>query len=202
MPYTEILDFWFGNLTNGFANEAHRTTWFARSDDFDESIRTRFAPCLETAATGGLTEWLETSQGRLAYIIATDQFPRNLYRDSPTAFATDHLALTAAKAGIHMGADQHLALDERSFFYLPFEHCERLEEQHTCVGLFMQLRDQTPAGQRHITGSSLRFAQQHRDVIQTFGRFPHRNRALNRVSTPAELSYLAAGGGFSQKVEK
>jgi uncharacterized protein (DUF924 family) len=195
----DVLDFWFGTITDGFADDAHRSLWFAPTSQFDATIKTRFGELMRQAAQGGLADWQETPKGRLAYIILTDQFPRNVYRDSLDAYLTDHLALGAAKQGIALGADRDLTFDERCFFYLPFEHCERLVEQHTSVGLFMQLRDQTPQGSRHITGDFLRYAQSHRDTIIRFGRFPHRNQVLSRVSTTAELEYLEAGGGYGSK---
>ena len=94
--------------------------------------------------------------------------------------------------------DQSLTCDERCFFYLPFEHSESLVDQHTCVGLFSALRDATPNGFKHLTGSYLRHAQQHRDIIARFGRFPHRNAVLGRQSTPAEIAFLEHGSSFGQ----
>jgi uncharacterized protein (DUF924 family) len=96
------------------------------------------------------------------------------------------------------GADRSLALDERCFFYLPFEHSENLVDQHTCVGLFTDLRDETPEGFRHLTGGYLRHAHQHRDIVKRFGRFPHRNRILDRITTAAEVAFLEDGNDFGQ----
>jgi uncharacterized protein (DUF924 family) len=193
-----VLDFWFGELEAGFADDAHRARWFSGADGFDQDCRVGFATLAAEAADGELEAWLETPRTRLAYILLTDQIPRNIHRGTPLAFASDGAALNAARTGVEAGMDLALAIDERCFFYLPFEHSESLVDQHTCVGLFMNLRDQTPQGSRHLTGNYLRFAQQHRDIVQRFGRFPHRNRVLGRTSTPAEKAFLEAGPTFGQ----
>ncbi len=194
----EVLEFWFGQLDeNGFSESARQARWFVQDDEFDAEIRRRFQPLIEQAERGGLDQWLEQSRTCLAFAIVTDQFPRNVYRGSSKAFATDTLALSAVKKGIRAGFDKVLTLEERGFFYLPFEHSEDLIDQHTSVGLFTQLRDDTMPGLRHLTGDKLKYAHQHRDIIERFGRFPHRNRVLSRTSS-AEEEQFAAGGGFGQ----
>lgn len=190
----EVLEFWFGGLTEGFADAAHRECWFRADDDFDQAIRARFARLLEQAEAGDLDRWLESARGTVAFILVTDQFPRNLHRGSARAFAWDPLARAAAAAGIRRGFDAALDFDERAFFYLPFEHSEDLLDQHTSVGLFSALRDETPSGKRHLTGDYLRHAHEHRDVIRRFGRFPYRNAALGRASSPEEQAYLDRRG--------
>lgn len=185
-----LLKFWFGELSEGFADEAHRQRWFQGGTEFDELCRNTFAGLYEQAAAGELTHWQETARGSLALILLTDQLPRNLFRDDPRAFATDPIALDLAKVLVDAGQDQALAFDERAFCYLPFEHSESLLDQHTAVGLFTALRDSTPQGQRHLTGSYLQHAHQHRDTVLRFGRFPFRNAALGRTSTPTELAYI------------
>ncbi len=193
-----LLAFWFGEQSDGFAGEQARNRWFAGGEQFDELCRSRYADAPGQAAAGDLDAWLKTPRGRLAFILSCDQLPRNLYRGSARAFATDRLALDAARDGINGGADRSLTWDERCFFYLPFEHSENLLDQHTCVGLFSMLRDETPAGAKHLTGEYLRHAHQHRDVILRFGRFPHRNAAMERRSSAAELEYLETGSHFGQ----
>jgi uncharacterized protein (DUF924 family) len=194
----EVLEFWFGDLSAGFADEAHRNQWFSGGAEFDTACRTRFSSLAAEAADGTLDHWLEAPKTCLAYILLCDQIPRNIHRGTPMAFATDGPALNAARNGVERGLDLSLGFDERCFFYLPFEHSESLIDQHTCVGLLSQLRDQTPDGFRHLTGSYLQFAHQHRDIIQRFGRFPHRNRVLGRTSTQAELAYLKTANSFGQ----
>jgi uncharacterized protein (DUF924 family) len=186
----QVLEFWFGRLTEGFADPAHRERWFRADDAFDQAIRAPFAGLLEQAEAGALDRWLESARGTLAFILVTDQFPRNLHRGSARAFAWDPVARSAAAAGIRRSFDTTLDFDERAFFYLPFEHSEDLLDQHTSVGLFSALRDETPPGKRHLTGEYLRHAHEHRNVILRFGRFPYRNTALGRTSSPEEQAYL------------
>jgi len=197
--WTPLLDFWFGDITEeGIATRTKREQWFMPNPDFDRLCAEQFAPLLRNVEVGALDSWLTDPRGRLAFIVLTDQIPRNIYRGTAQAFAWDDLARRAAKAGISAGADQALAWEERSFYYMPFEHSESIFDQHLAVGLFSQLRDQSPKHLRNMTGNSLRFAQQHRDIIANFGRFPHRNDVLNRKSTAAELAFTAEHGGFGQ----
>ena len=196
-----LLEFWFGSLTDGFADDAHRARWFSGGAAFDDDCRKDFSSLAARAADGDLDHWLNEARSCLAFILLTDQLPRNIHRGTPMAFAADGPALNAARNGVETGIDRELGYDERCFFYLPFEHSESLLDQHTCVGLFTQLRDETPNGFRHHTGSYLQFAHQHRDIITRFGRFPHRNSVLGRASTPAELEYLEHGPSFGQADE-
>lgn len=195
---TELLEFWFGELAGGFADAAHRARWFEVDDDFDDECRRRFGALLTEVAEGAHRTWLDSPRSRLAYILCCDQLSRNIHRGSAAAFATDAQALEAARSGIDVGMDRELGYDERAFLYLPFEHSERIVDQHTCVGLFVALRDETPSGFRHLTGSYLGYAQQHRDIVIRFGRFPHRNAILGRTSTAEEQAFLAGGHDFGQ----
>ncbi len=197
--FDPVLEFWFGPLDNGWADDAHRHLWFNSGAEVDDTIRERFQHLVIAAKQGLLTPWLEQIKGRLAFILVCDQFPRNIFRGLPAAFAYDALALEVAKNGIEIGTHRELGYDERSFFYMPFQHSEQLDDQHACVDLFTQLRDETPRGRRHITGNNLRHAHQHRDIVARFGRFPHRNIVLGRKSSPEELAFVAGGGGFGQQ---
>jgi uncharacterized protein (DUF924 family) len=194
----DVLDFWFGTLTDGLAADTVRRGWFESSPARDEEIRRRFGATLERAAAGGLATWQDSTRGSLAFILVCDQFARQIHRGGARAFATDALALAAAEALVASGADRTLELDERVFVYMPFEHAESRLHQHTSVGLFSALRDDTPSGHRHLTGAFLKHAHQHRDVVLRFGRFPHRNRALGRESTAEELEFLETAGDFGQ----
>ncbi len=196
MSYNHVLDFWFGKLEAGFADATHRKRWYKSSTNLDTEIRKRFGSLLEDAVEQRLGDWFESPAGRLAFIVLCDQFPRNAFRGTADAFAFDPLALAAARDGVRLGADRSLETDQRSFFYMPFEHSEDLLDQHTCVGLFSQLKDETPADFKDKV--SLSYAHQHRDVIVRFGRFPHRNKVLERPSTSEELAYLADGHTFGQ----
>jgi len=170
----DVIDFW---SVAGFAR------WFGKDAGFDADFRRRFLAAHETAASGALDSWAETPEGALALVILLDQFPRNAFRDSARMFATDAKALGIADAAIAAGHDQHIEEALRLFLYLPFEHSERIADQQRAVALI------SPLG-----GEPLRYAEIHRDVIDRFGRFPHRNTLLGRVSTPEELDFLATGG--------
>lgn len=197
MAWQALLQFWFGQLTDGVADESFRKNWFAASADFDAQCR-RFEPELKN--TGKPAEdWSQEPRAQLALILLCDQIPRNIYRGTAEAFAWDHLALSRAKTGIEQGIDRKLAWDERAFFYMPFEHSESLVDQHTSVALFSRLRDEVPQAHRNMFGNILRFAQQHRDIILRFGRFPHRNAVLGRTSTEAEDVFARDSDGFGQK---
>ena len=197
--WQHLLDFWFGELVDGLADAQHRERWFTSSPAFDQACREQFADWLAMAADGRLDDWQQSAHGCLAFIVLTDQLPRNIYRGSAEAFAWDAQALQAARQGIERRLDLELALHERAFFYMPFEHSEAIVDQHLAVGLFTGLRDASAKGLRSITGDYLRFAQQHRDLILRFGRFPHRNDVLGRTSSAAERAAMADSDGFGQR---
>lgn len=194
----EVLEFWFGALTAGFAADAVRDRWFSGEPAFDRLIAERFGGALVDAAAGKLHALTETPRGRLAFILITDQFSRQIHRGTAQAFATDPLALAAAHTGVQRGDDRVLAFDERTFFYLPFEHAEGFADQDIAVAMFTQLLDATPANNRDRTADTLRYAQAHRDIVARFGRFPHRNAVLGRTSTAAEVEFLASASHFGQ----
>ncbi len=196
--WQKLLSFWFGELQDGIADDEHRKMWFASTPEHDTQCSSQFGPLLGPAAAGDLAHWLDTARGRLAFIILCDQMPRNIYRGSADAFAWDQLALAASREGIVMGVDKDLTWDERPFFYMPFEHSEDLIDQHTCVGLFSGLLDEAPDAHKEAMKGTLRFAVHHREIIEQFGRFPHRNQVLKRQNSPAETAFLADHGGFGQ----
>ena len=170
----------------GFWREGGPRRWFARNDAFDAAIRERFEPTRAAAARGALDGWRNHALGALALILVLDQFPRNLFRGSPKAFATDALARGVAREAIGRGFDQSTSPDLRLFFYLPLSHSESLDDQD----LAMRLTEALEAAGGPDAGS----AREHRDIIRRFGRFPHRNATLGRASTAEELAFLAAGG--------
>ena len=170
-----VLSFW---------REAGLKRWFAVDPAFDAEIRERYLATHQAAAAGRLSVWEDTAEGALALVIALDQFPRNMFRGTARAFSTDALALAAARRAIRHGFDLKTPMPERNFFYLPFEHSENLADQERCVALTDATGD----------AEAVKWAKVHHDVIHRFGRFPHRNAALGRVSTPEEIAFLAAGG--------
>jgi uncharacterized protein (DUF924 family) len=183
-----IYDFWFGGPElNEFGQP--RKAWFVKDPAFDEEIRRRFLATLESAERGELKHWLDTPQACLSLIILLDQFPRNMFRDTPRAFATDAMALESARFALERSYDQAFISLERIFFYLPFEHSESLADQAHCVSLVQALANEDPA-----RADFLDYAKRHHDVIARFGRFPHRNRILGRISTEAEIEFLRQPG--------
>jgi uncharacterized protein (DUF924 family) len=187
----EVLDFWFGAADDP-QHRLPRQQWFVKDDAFDALIRERFGALIERAIAGELAHWAATPSGAVAQIVVLDQFTRNAMRGSARAFAGDARALAAAQALVASGHDRALAGVQRQFVYLPFEHAEDLAMQRESMRLFAQLERDQPA-----VGELLIWAQRHHDIVERFGRFPHRNAALGRTSTPEELAFLQQpGSGF------
>ena len=173
----EIVSFW---------REAGPDRWYDVDEGFDQTVRSRFLAIHEAAARGELAAWEDTAEGSLALAILLDQFPRNMFRNSARAFATDPPAREVAGRAIARGFDRMTDETMRSFFYLPFMHSEALADQDRCLKLYQACGDAEGA----------KYAVIHRDIIARFGRFPHRNRVLGRDTTPAEREFLD-GGGFA-----
>ena len=184
----EILTFWFGEIRDEPAYfEEYAPRWFVQNADFDREIVQRFQAGYELAAQGQLTHWTETARGGVALILVLDQFPRNMFRNDPRAFTTDPLAQQIAEQMIAAGLDRQLHLVERYFVYVPFMHSENRAHQQRSVMLFQKL-----AEERAYFDTS--YAVRHQEVIDRFGRFPHRNTVLGRASTSAELEFLKQFG--------
>lgn len=192
----DVLAFWFGPAPDDpGALAARNAVWFGQDDAFDERVRERFGAHLERAAAGELRRWKLSPRGTLALILTFDQFPRNIHRGLPAAYEHDARALALARDGVAMGVDTELTVIERAFFYLPLEHAEDTDAQAASVACFERLHAEAPEPWRELTSVALRHAHEHRDVIERFGRFPHRNLALDRVSTPDEIAWIAAHPG-------
>lgn len=191
-----IHAFWFGMdpMDDARIAQARSRLWWSKDPANDAAMRDRFADTVAAAGSGRLDGWKASPQGRLALILLSDQFPRNIYRGTPQAFAFDRQAIACCRQGLRHGDHHRLRPIERVFFYLPLEHTESMEDQERAVVLFTELRDTVPIAQRPAFDDFLRFAQRHRDVIRRFGRFPHRNAILDRVSTPQELAFLEEKG--------
>ncbi|NJR38341.1 MAG: DUF924 domain-containing protein [Leptolyngbyaceae cyanobacterium CSU_1_4] len=186
----EVLQFWFGDPQSEEAQYSRRRkVWFSKHSETDQIIQRRFLTTYEQAVAGELEGWQATPEGCLALILLLDQFPRNLFREQPQAFATDRQARTLALRAIAQGFDQSLAPIQRIFIYLPLEHSENLGDQHQSVALFQQLTAHSPE-----LADVFDYAVRHQTVIERFGRFPHRNASLGRASTAAELEFLKQPG--------
>ena len=184
---TALIDFWFGSPRSPerFKN---RPEWFRVDPAFDESLRAQFSDLQRRAADGALADWANEAEPCLAQILLLDQLPRNLFRGSGRAFATDPMAQDAARAATARGFDRSLPGPWRQFVYLPFMHSEKLEDQDRAIALYTGLaRDPAFAG-------SLDYARRHHDIVVRFGRFPHRNAALGRKSTAEEIFFLTQPG--------
>jgi len=173
----EVVAFW---------RDAGAGKWFNGGAGFDAECRTRFLDAHFEAARRELDGWIGDAEGALALVLLLDQIPRNVFRGSAHAFATDGLAREVARAAIDAGFDARIDAPLRLFFYMPFEHAEDMADQERAVALIAAMGD----------AGYLDYANRHRDVIVRFGRFPHRNAALGRISTPEEQAWLKAGGGF------
>jgi uncharacterized protein (DUF924 family) len=167
-----------------FWREAGPDKWFAKDAAFDRDIALGFMRAHDLAARGALDHWKAEPEGALALVILLDQVPRNVFRGSARAFATDRKALDTAKQAVLAGFDQGFAPADRQFFYLPFMHAESLADQELGLALYQTLGDE----------KALHYAEIHRDAIARFGRFPHRNAVLGRETTAEEAEYLANGG--------
>lgn len=175
----EVLHFWFSEISPQL--------WFTKDEKFDERLRSLFLPIHAQANKCETYLWRETPEGRLAEILVLDQFSRNMFRDRPEAFASDSLALALSQEAIRGGADQELPITQRAFLYMPFMHSESPLIHEQAVKLFSH-----PGLEENLD-----FEYRHKKIIDRFGRYPHRNSALGRTSTPEEIEFLAQpGSGF------
>ena len=171
-----ILRFWF--------EETAPATWWKKDEDFDRLIRSRFGAIHASVTRCECFAWRHTALGRLAEVIVLDQFSRNMFRDTPQAFAWDSMALALAQEAVSAGADQSLSAVQRGFLYLPYMHSESMKIHETAMVLYM----------RHGVADDLDYEQRHSQIIQRFGRYPHRNAVLGRASTPEEIEFLKQPG--------
>ncbi|VEA64155.1 Uncharacterized protein conserved in bacteria [Serratia plymuthica] len=177
--HKQVIDFWF--------EEIDPVMWFKKDDDFDSRLQVRFGELWHAAAAGELAHWRETIEGRLAEVIVLDQFSRNLYRGTPRAFSSDCMALVLAQEAIRSGQCEQLSREQRGFLYLPFMHSESAAIHQQALALYTELNN----------GDQLEFELRHKAIIDRFGRYPHRNAILGRISTPEEEAFLLLpGSGF------
>jgi uncharacterized protein (DUF924 family) len=186
----EVLTFWFGpNGPEGPIPDEVRARWWRKDSAFDDEIRGRFGATHERACAGELDAWGDTPRGRLALVIVLDQFSRNLWRDDPRAWAADEAAQRNCLAAIEAGADAELPLEGRGFLYMPLMHSEDRELQAVSVQKFEELAREHPGSE-----SVVKYAEDHRRIVDRFGRFPHRNAVLGRQSTAEEEAFLLEPG--------
>lgn len=175
MTPKDVVDFWM---------QAGEARWFTRDAAFDGALRVRFGEAAAAARDGAFAEWLATPEGALGLVLLLDQVPRNIYRGSPLAFASDARARDVARLALREGYLHAMPAPRAMWFVMPFEHSELIDDQYRCKALFQTMG---------LSGM-VHWAQVHLDIIARFGRFPHRNKVLGRISTPEELAFLAAGG--------
>jgi uncharacterized protein (DUF924 family) len=191
----EIVGYWFGDHPDDpDALRDRINVWFTVDPKTDQYIREHFEDAVQQGGIGALSAWETSSRGRLALIVLLDQFPRNIYRGTPKAFAYDHRALQFCLDGQVCGHDVQLRPVERLVFYLPMQHAEDLAIQDRSVNLMKQLVDTVPDPMRDLFLHCFEFAYRHREIIERFGRFPHRNEILGRVSTREEIVFLKQPG--------
>jgi uncharacterized protein (DUF924 family) len=197
----QVRDFWLGKLPmTAQALNQRVKLWFPEDTsakalhERDDTIRIRFGELVERAAKGELASWADSPRRRLSLIILLDQFPRSIYRGAAQAFAYDEQAVGLTLSGMQSAADGALDVVERIFFYMPLQHCEAQDVQDESVAAYRRLLTEAPQEMRGVFEAELESAQDHRSIIERFGRFPHRNRVLERVSTPEEEAWLRSAG--------
>jgi uncharacterized protein (DUF924 family) len=181
-----LLDLWFGPPGDP-GREQHREIWFKSTGEFDAALRREFLADYEAAASGALASWEESAEGALALVLLLDQVPRNIFRGTPRAYATDALARAAAGRALERGLDQSVPPAWRLFYYMPLHHSEDLADQRRSLALSQALPQNRDRG-----GSLRRYGRPYIEVIRRFGRFPHRNAILGRPSTAEEIEFLNA----------
>lgn len=193
----KILDFWFGNLEeNETPSEVYRKRWWMKDSEIDREIKSKFSDSLELAKTGGLDNWKMDTDGTLALILLFDQFSRNIFRDTSEAFSQDQKAIEICLNGINQQFDKELHPVQRAFYYMPLMHSEDMDMQEKSIECFSNLRNLYTAPQSiAITVSGIfEYAMRHYEIINRFGRYPHRNTILRRESTPEEVKFLTEPG--------
>jgi uncharacterized protein (DUF924 family) len=191
-PYERILSFWFGASAEQTKERAAR--WWKKDPVFDQEIRTEFEADLQRATRGEHDAWLAEPRSSVAYVVLLDQFSRNMYRDTPEAFAQDERALAATLKGIDRGFDARLFPMHRYFFYMPMMHAEDRAVQRRSVETFEKLAQEKDTGFDGMLRGAADYARRHRDIVERFGRFPHRNNRLERTTTAEEAAFLLTPG--------
>ncbi|HJL15224.1 MAG TPA: DUF924 family protein [Sandaracinaceae bacterium LLY-WYZ-13_1] len=189
------MDFWFGEAPEDESRPSGKEMWFGRSARVDRTIEKRFGRLVDDARAGKLDAWAETPRGRLALILLLDQFGRNIHRETPEAYVGDERALSLCFDGLDEGMDRTLRVPERCFFYMPAMHAEDTDAQLASVEVFQELVEEvTGTEHEELARDFLKHAERHRDIVERFERFPHRNSILGRTSSPDESAFLQQEG--------
>lgn len=191
MKWQNVLDFWFAGESLG---REQITRWWKKSDEVDADIRRRFASLVDDVYQHLGDKWSETPEGRLSAIICLDQFPRNMFRNTPGSFKYDGKALALCKKGLQLGHNQQLPPLWQTFFLMPLMHSESLEDQDLCMAEFSKLAASAEDVVKDYIAGSLTFAEKHREIIRRFKRYPHRNAILQRASSAEEEAFLLEPG--------
>ena len=195
----DVLDFWFqGCQEDSTKLDKASDRWYGGGAELDQEISDRFGELFDRACSDSLSSWADTADGALALVILLDQFSRNIHRKSAQAFAQDPMARAIVVRSCSNGLDQEMSTVGRLMFYHPLQHSEYLEDQEYGVEVVAQLLDSCPANWKDCVASSLRYFEQHRDIVKQFGRFPHRNKVLGRESSQEEQEYLKTANTFGQ----
>ncbi|MCB9519567.1 MAG: DUF924 domain-containing protein [Myxococcales bacterium] len=194
MTPDDVLSTWFGPTGAPDYPQRNDKLWWGKDPAADAALRARFGETLDAAGRGELEPWLETPRGHLAVVILLDQLSRNIHRDTAQMYALDDEAVDLVLRGLEAGVDRALAPRERVFFYMPLMHAESVPLQRKCVRLFRRLADGVPEGERAAYSGNVDFAIRHLEIVERFGRFPHRNAILGRVSTDDEAQFLTQPG--------
>ena len=194
----QVLGFWFGEnfaeLDDSTVAGRQSKLWWGKDAEVDAEIRQRFGALVQAAGVGSIDDWLTSAEGRLALILLTDQFTRNIYRDTPAMFGFDERARQLCIDGLVAGVDESLRPIQRVFFYLPLEHSEDAGDQARCVDLMQGLVREVPESQRRTFEGFVDYAKAHQRIVDRFSRFPHRNAILGRESTSEEIEFLERPG--------
>ncbi|HMJ51828.1 MAG TPA: DUF924 family protein [Polyangiaceae bacterium] len=191
-PYERILSFWFGRSAD--ETKEHASRWWKKDPAFDQEVRSEFEADLLRATRGELDGWLEEPAGSVAFVVLLDQFSRNMYRDTPEAFAQDERALAATLRGLERGFDARVSPLQRYFFYMPMMHAEDRAVQRRSVEIFERLAREKDTGFDGMLRGAADYARRHHDIVERFGRFPHRNCVLERTTTGDESEFLLTPG--------
>lgn len=194
-----VLDYWLGDAIHlGWPSQDRYALWFGGDSSVDLEIQSQFGDLVNQAVDGGMMHWKRTALGRLALVILLDQFTRNIHRRRAAAFAGDERAQSLVREALSMHEDEELPLAGRIFLFMPLEHAEDIELQAESVHRFSTLAARAPNALAAMFSTFVDYALLHRDIVALFGRFPHRNAALMRASTPRELEFLKDGPRFGQ----